>query len=36
MNDPLMNRVDIRDGAKLFDDMIAAQIDYLPEGWKTR
>ena len=36
MNDPLMNRVDIRDGEKLFDDMIAAQIDYLPEGWKTR
>ncbi|MGN0778517.1 MAG: alpha-glucosidase/alpha-galactosidase [Aristaeellaceae bacterium] len=34
MNDPQMNKVDIHDGEQLFEDMLAAQIDYLPEGWK--
>ena len=33
MNDPLMSRVDWTDGEKLFDRMLAAQRDYLPEGW---
>ena len=34
MNDPLMAGVSYADGEKLFDRMIAAQIDYLPSGWK--
>ena len=34
MNDPLMAAVPFREGEKLFDRMIAAQIDWLPEGWK--
>lgn len=34
MNDPLMSRVDWADGEKLFDRMVAAQIAYLPEGWR--
>ncbi len=34
MNDPLMSRVDFADGKKLFDQMLCAQLNYLPEGWK--
>ena len=34
MNDPLMSRVDWADGEALFDRMIQAQIDWLPEGWR--
>ena len=34
MNEPLMAAVRWDDGEKLFDRMIRAQIDWLPEGWK--
>ena len=34
MNDPLMSRVDWADGEALFDRMVAAQLAYLPEGWR--
>ena len=34
MNDPLMSRVDWADGEALFDRMVAAQLAYLPKGWR--
>ena len=34
LNDPLLSRVDPADGEKLFDQMIRAQMDWLPEGWR--
>ena len=34
MNDPLVSHLDPADGQQLFDRMLAAQIDWLPEGWK--
>jgi len=33
MNDPQMGRVTLRDGQKLFDDMLDNQRAYLPDGW---
>ncbi len=33
MNDPLMSRVDIWDGEKLFDEMLNNQRAYLPSAW---
>ena len=34
LNDPLMSRMDRDDGERLFDQMIQAQIDWLPAGWR--
>ena len=34
MNDPQMDRVDCREGEKLFHQMIRAQRKYLPDAWK--
>ena len=33
MNDPQMGAVSLRDGQKLFDDMLENQRAYLPRGW---
>ena len=33
MNDPQLSGVRPEDGRKLFDDMLAAQRAFLPEGW---
>ena len=34
MSDPQMGGVDIADGEALFERMLAAQRDYLPESWR--
>ena len=33
MNDPQLSGVSLKDGQKLFDDMLAAQRKYLPDKW---
>ena len=33
MNDPLLSKVDIKDGERLFDRMLRAQAAYLPKAW---
>ncbi len=35
MNDPLMGNVSLKDGQRLFHDMIRAQRKYLPDGWRN-
>ena len=34
MNDPLIAHISLKDGKALFDEMIEAQLDYLPSQWK--
>ena len=36
LNDPQLGGVDYADGEALFDRMIRAQLDWLPEGWKKQ
>ena len=33
MNDPQMASVTVKDGQKLFDDMLENQREYLPKEW---